>query len=673
MVERSLSESTEGNLERSIVTVSKKATATSSVLKTTFRSLTKIVGVVANIVSFVATGSKLFSENVENLNTAIARQNKLIREQSRKLLKAKGLIDPVAEETENTEKSLEKETKRLESLQSRKKFIENELKKIEKGGGDTTLDPKTNRDLELRKLDSVDKSISQANQNIALLLEALSAQPAERIPEPLRLSTELEQCLKLLCDRLESFGDIPFDRASSDGGDGRFIRASFTQGGSGSGLLIGGGGDGTLSGSSGDDTLSGGAGGDQLIGEITRLKDETQTLTASTQDATAASGEFTAQSQDAVVATNTLTQSKRDATIATDELSEAQKKLNEIAPQVGDAVSNAFEEAIFSGRKLDDVFKSLLQQLSQIGFDAFAKGPLDDLITGVIKDGPGAIFGEDKGTGGGGDSSGGLPPGAIDEIPRNLFDQLFGLGDSAAAATASTNTMAAAGTAGADILGGSLVEGAGQSAAASIIAAVSQNTASSAGQTLSAALAELTVAAGLAAAALKTVASSGGGSGGGGDALGSLFGGSDSGGGGGGFFDGLFSGGGNLGGGSAAGTEGFAGAGIFHKGGIVGSTPVPSRVVPASFFAGAPSFDGGGLAGLSSAEVPAILHRGEIVRTPAQEAALARNGGGGDTISVNISVNVPPGTPNPALFGAGVGRQAAQAFDSAMRFNRRNN
>ena len=89
-------------------------------------------------------------------------------------------------------------------------------------------------------------------------------------------------------------------------------------------------------------------------------------------------------------------------------------------------------------------------------------------------------------------------------------------------------------------------------------------------------------------------------------------------------------------------------------------------------FAGAPSLQGGGIVGLvprlAPNEVPAILHRGETVRTPTQEAALARrlDRGGGDTpIVVNIQ------TPDPASFGASRGQIEAMLAD-AVRRGRRN-
>lgn len=49
--------------------------------------------------------------------------------------------------------------------------------------------------------------------------------------------------------------------------------------------------------------------------------------------------------------------------------------------------------------------------------------------------------------------------------------------------------------------------------------------------------------------------------------------------------------------------------GLFHRGGIVGETPAPMRLIPAMAFAGAPRLHGG----LASDEYPAILQKGETV------------------------------------------------------------
>jgi len=114
------------------------------------------------------------------------------------------------------------------------------------------------------------------------------------------------------------------------------------------------------------------------------------------------------------------------------------------------------------------------------------------------------------------------------------------------------------------------------------------------------------------------------------------------------------------------------GAALFHGGGKVGATPASGRAVPAAVFAGAPRFAGGGVVGLrprlAPGEVPAILHRGETVRTAAQETALQRRLGGqaGDTpIVVNIQ------TPNPRAFNESRSQIEAMLAD-AVRRGRRN-
>ena len=61
-------------------------------------------------------------------------------------------------------------------------------------------------------------------------------------------------------------------------------------------------------------------------------------------------------------------------------------------------------------------------------------------------------------------------------------------------------------------------------------------------------------------------------------------------------------------------------AGMFHKGGVVGSSSGPSRLVPSSLFAGAPRFHGG-TGYVKPGEYPAILKAGERVLNPAETRA----------------------------------------------------
>lgn len=80
---------------------------------------------------------------------------------------------------------------------------------------------------------------------------------------------------------------------------------------------------------------------------------------------------------------------------------------------------------------------------------------------------------------------------------------------------------------------------------------------------------------------------------------------------------------------------------VAHGGGTVGST-VRSRRVDPGIFSVASYYHGGGVAGLKSNEVPAILERGETIRTEAQEQALqdrmaaGQGGGGGAQVIRNI-------------------------------------
>lgn len=113
-------------------------------------------------------------------------------------------------------------------------------------------------------------------------------------------------------------------------------------------------------------------------------------------------------------------------------------------------------------------------------------------------------------------------------------------------------------------------------------------------------------------------------------------------------------------------------AGLFHSGGVVGRTSTRGRFVPSTLFDGAPQFAGGGVIGLQPRldpnEVPAILHRGETVRTPAQEAALRQRGDGGVVFSPGAIVIQ---TTNPGAFAESRGQIEAMLVD-AVRRGRRN-
>ncbi|MCA0197777.1 MAG: hypothetical protein LCH59_06605 [Proteobacteria bacterium] len=89
----------------------------------------------------------------------------------------------------------------------------------------------------------------------------------------------------------------------------------------------------------------------------------------------------------------------------------------------------------------------------------------------------------------------------------------------------------------------------------------------------------------------------------------------------------------------------FASAfGAAHGGGIAGSLQMTRHGISPLVFGAAPRYHGGGVAGLMSNEVPAILQRGEVIRTRQQETALAaqldaaRNGGNAAAPIRNIIV-----------------------------------
>jgi len=98
------------------------------------------------------------------------------------------------------------------------------------------------------------------------------------------------------------------------------------------------------------------------------------------------------------------------------------------------------------------------------------------------------------------------------------------------------------------------------------------------------------------------------------------------------FLANLFKGGGGGGGGGILDTlVQFIPSFFAKKGGVVGKTDFPSRMVPLNAFANARRMQLGGIAGLKSDEFPTILHRGETV-TPAGESG---------TVTVNFNVTTP--------------------------------
>jgi hypothetical protein len=98
---------------------------------------------------------------------------------------------------------------------------------------------------------------------------------------------------------------------------------------------------------------------------------------------------------------------------------------------------------------------------------------------------------------------------------------------------------------------------------------------------------------------------------------------------------------------------GGGGVGLFEKGGIVGKTNAPRRMVNPRVFAGAPRFASGGMVGLKAGEVPIIAHRGEMV---IPKNMVGRGGG-------NITNNL--GTVNVDMSGTGM---VSAGTDQARQF-----
>jgi hypothetical protein len=82
-------------------------------------------------------------------------------------------------------------------------------------------------------------------------------------------------------------------------------------------------------------------------------------------------------------------------------------------------------------------------------------------------------------------------------------------------------------------------------------------------------------------------------------------------------------------------------AGLFHSGGVVGSTFTPRFAHPA-MFTNAMRYHTGGIAGLQPDEVPAILRRGEEVLTE-DNPRHRDNANSGGVASVTVNVNVESG------------------------------
>ena len=102
---------------------------------------------------------------------------------------------------------------------------------------------------------------------------------------------------------------------------------------------------------------------------------------------------------------------------------------------------------------------------------------------------------------------------------------------------------------------------------------------------------------------------------------------------------------------------------IFHEGGVAGQA-TQGRAVNPSWFSGAVKYHTGGIAGLASNEVPAILEKGETIRTEEQEAALQNRmaGGGGGTPNLKIVNAIDAGDFVSQGLGTEVGERAFLNF-----------
>jgi tape measure domain-containing protein len=109
-----------------------------------------------------------------------------------------------------------------------------------------------------------------------------------------------------------------------------------------------------------------------------------------------------------------------------------------------------------------------------------------------------------------------------------------------------------------------------------------------------------------------------------------------------GFIGGLFGGGGpGVGGGNIAGLPlGGGFVPVAHTGGVIGSTPLPTRFAPSAWFANAQRYHSGGMPGLRSDEVPAILQTGEEVLSR-DDPRNAMNGGGGQNVRIVNAFDAP--------------------------------
>ena len=416
------------------------------------------------------------------------------------------------------------------------------------------------------------------------------------------------------------------------------------------------------------------------------------------------------------ISVNTFNRAIQDAQKTLEDAEAEASSFDRAVEGLGFAFESAFEDAIVEGENLRDVINSLATDLRRLAIREFITKPLFGGLSDLIQGGTGGpLFEQIGGLIGDGATGESIVPDFLRDTPPipgrkpDFDDGDSGLGllteaietatTAFGGATAATDAVAAAGKAGADVLGGDLVK-------STIEAVIGTAAETATSQTLVGALTQLTVAASSAAAALSAVGAT---SGAGGGLLSSLFAGGD-----------------------GPGPLPTVFADVLHEGGVAGRS-LTRAVVPAAAFArgsvagpggprsdsilarlsdgefvvnaestrrfrgllerinsGAKSMsalvpefaaggympaarrfaDGGGV-GFVPADLGATVAQGRGGATAGSDGAAGKQG---DTFGdINITVQIPPGTRNFNAAGRTSGQAAAAALLEAMQAHRRNN
>jgi hypothetical protein len=287
-------------------------------------------------------------------------------------------------------RTLDEVIKRLDEIIAQEKQSKENLQNV------TGLEPK-------RSLEEIQKSIDALTaQRDALLEQQRQAQEAAaaRTQEFLRTFTELSDCLRQLCARIDELAPAPSGAAGEGGvrpdgvgfdphasmGGGQVIPASFDPAAS---------------------PLGGGAGPSGLDRELADTGWQVDDLTAGFMDLTQAAGGFEAQGG-ALVAFLTqsnallgeqsglLGQLSAQAPVLGGELatmfeegSEAGRVFAEVADAVGASLLDAFEGAIARGESLSDVLKGLALDMAEIALKAAGNALLSSILGGLFGGGGG--------------------------------------------------------------------------------------------------------------------------------------------------------------------------------------------------------------------------------------------------------------------------------------------